>query len=131
MPVSDRDGTIDLLITTCTSVSQSTRLGSNCALNIAYNTQLPLCPSSSSFPLTSNPTANTPCQSPAKLCIADPHFSFSFSGPVCSFQSIFISIVDPPRLIGKILELCEHPDQRSSPEQHEAPHPQHVIIASP
>src|SRR5216683_3738898 len=100
MPVSDRDGTIDLLITTCTSVSQSTGLGSNCALNIAYNMQLPLCPSSSSFPLTSDPAANTPCRSPAELCIADPQFSFSFSGPVRSFQSLSISIVDPPRLIG-------------------------------
>ncbi len=92
--------------------------------------QLPLCPSSSSFPLTSDPAANTPCRSPAELCIADPQFSFSFSGPVRSFQSLSISIVDPPRLIG-IPELCERPDQRSSPGQHEAARPRHVILAGP
>jgi hypothetical protein len=46
----DRDGAIDLLITTCSSVSRSTGLGTNCALNIAYNAQLPLCASSTSFP---------------------------------------------------------------------------------
>ncbi|TFY66482.1 hypothetical protein EVG20_g4607, partial [Dentipellis fragilis] len=44
----DRDGTIDLFITTCSSVSTATGLGSNCAFNIAYNRQLPLCASASS-----------------------------------------------------------------------------------
>jgi hypothetical protein len=78
----DRDGAIDLLITTCSSVSRSTGLGTNCALNIAYNTQLPLCASSTSFPLLSDPAAAGPCRNPAALCVADTNFSFSFSGPV-------------------------------------------------
>ncbi|KAH9961067.1 hypothetical protein BC827DRAFT_354011 [Russula dissimulans] len=77
----DRDGTVDLLITTCTSVSRSTGLGTNCALIIAYNKQLPLCTSSSSFPLTSDPSTTVSCRNPSNLCVADPHFSFSFSGP--------------------------------------------------
>jgi len=77
----DRDGAIDLLITTCSSVSRSTGLGTDCALNIAYNTQLPLCASSTSFPLTSDPAAAAPCRNPAALCVADTNFSFSFSGP--------------------------------------------------
>ncbi|KAN0105511.1 hypothetical protein V8E52_010950 [Russula decolorans] len=77
----DRDGAIDLLITTCSSVSRSTGLGTNCALNIAYNAQLPLCASSTSFPLPSDPAAAGPCRNPAELCIADSNFSFSFSGP--------------------------------------------------
>ncbi|KAI9462517.1 hypothetical protein F5148DRAFT_1213282 [Russula earlei] len=85
----DRDGTIDLLITTCTSVSQSTGLGTNCALNIAYNKQLPLCASSSSFPFPSDPAVAKPCRGPATLCVADPHFSFSFSGP--NYVSVPIS----------------------------------------
>ena len=80
----DRDGAIDLLITTCSSVSRSTGLGTNCALNIAYNAQLPLCASSTSFPLLSDPAAAGPCRNPAALCIADTNFSFSFSGPVRS-----------------------------------------------
>ena len=82
MPYPDRDGTIDLLITTCASVSRSTGLGSSCALNIAYNMQLPLCAPSSSFPFPRNPATATPCRSPDTLCVADPNFSFSFSGPV-------------------------------------------------
>ncbi|KAI0303281.1 hypothetical protein B0F90DRAFT_1709692 [Multifurca ochricompacta] len=90
----DRDGTIDLVVTTCTSVSQSTGLGTNCALNIAYNTQLPLCVPSSSFPLTGNPAA-APCRTPDKLCVADPKFSFTFSGPVRS--SFFFLLQRPPQ----------------------------------
>jgi hypothetical protein len=78
----DRDGTIDLLITTCALVSHSTGLGTNCALNIAYNTQLPLCASTSSLPFSSGPRIKAPCRSPDALCVADSNFTFSFSGPV-------------------------------------------------
>jgi hypothetical protein len=85
-PCADRDGTIDILIITCSFVSLSTGLGNNCVLNIAYNTQLPLCSSSSSFPFASDPAAATPCRSPSALCVADPNFSFIFSGPVCLFS---------------------------------------------
>lgn len=81
-PLSDRDGTIDLLITTCALISQSTGLGTDCALNIAFNTQLPLCAATSSFPFTSGPAATAPCRSPNDLCVADSNFTFTFSGPV-------------------------------------------------
>lgn len=82
-PLSDRDGTIDLLITTCALVSHSTGLGTDCALNIAFNTQLPLCAATSSFPFTNGPAATAPCRSPNALCVADSNFTFTFSGPVC------------------------------------------------
>ncbi|KAJ6620330.1 hypothetical protein B0H10DRAFT_2163572 [Mycena sp. CBHHK59/15] len=39
----DRDGTIDMVFATCSSVSSSTGVGTDCALNIAYNKQLSLC----------------------------------------------------------------------------------------
>ncbi|KAH8995858.1 hypothetical protein EDB86DRAFT_2920938 [Lactarius hatsudake] len=77
----DRDGTIDLLITTCDLISHSTGLGTNCALNIAYNMQLPLCAATSSFPFTSGPAAAAPCRRPDALCVADSNFTFTFSGP--------------------------------------------------
>ena len=88
-PLSDRDGTIDLLITTCSLVSQSTGLGTNCALNIAYNAQLPLCAASSSFPFTGGPAVKAPCRSPDALCVADSNFTFAFSGPVCPVYPVF------------------------------------------
>lgn len=86
--ILDRDGTMDLLITTCSSVSPSTGLGTGCSLNIAYNKQLPLCASpSSSFwsSLGQNDTATDGkkvCRKPEELCTADPHFEFAFEGPV-------------------------------------------------
>ncbi|KAI0283875.1 hypothetical protein BC826DRAFT_1093769 [Russula brevipes] len=86
----DRDGTIDLLITTCTSVSRSTGLGTNCVLNIAYNTQFPLCSSSSSFPLAGDPRTAPPCRSPPSLCVADSNFSFFFR-PTWNYASVPIS----------------------------------------
>ena len=81
-PFPDRDGTIDLLITTCSLVSQSTGLGTNCALNIAFNTQLPLCAATSSLPFTGGPATTGPCRRPDALCVADSNFTFTFSGPV-------------------------------------------------
>ncbi|KAI0045090.1 integrin alpha N-terminal domain-containing protein [Auriscalpium vulgare] len=81
----DRDGTIDLLITTCSSVSPSTGLGSGCALNIAYNKQIPLCaPSSTAFIFGGGSGNSTDvqkaCRRPDNLCSADRAFKFEFSG---------------------------------------------------
>ncbi|KAH9979777.1 hypothetical protein BJV77DRAFT_1048772 [Russula vinacea] len=114
----DRDGAIDLLITTCTTVSRSTGLGTNCALNIAYNTQLPLCASSSSFPLASNPAAAAPCRNPAALCVADPNFSFSFSGP--NYVSVPISdlLEGDPKL--HVLDTSFSPSQPILPRPGDA-----------
>lgn len=85
----DRDGTIDLLITTCTSVSASTGLGTGCALNIAYNKQIPLCASASSAIISTAPVnssadgkdAKKTCRRPDELCTADSQFKFEFTVP--------------------------------------------------
>ncbi|KAF8263408.1 hypothetical protein EI94DRAFT_1740946 [Lactarius quietus] len=74
------DGTIDLLITTCSLVSQSTGLGTNCALNIAYNMQLPLCAASSSFPFTGGPAVKHPAVAPTRSA-SRLQLHFTFSGP--------------------------------------------------
>ncbi|THH16940.1 hypothetical protein EW146_g3775 [Bondarzewia mesenterica] len=97
----DRDGTIDLLITTCTSVSSRTGLGTGCSLNIAYNKQLPLCTSSSSALILSAPLNESvedgqkkkTCRRPDELCSADPNFRFDFEGT--SYVSLPISTLLP------------------------------------
>lgn len=71
----DRDGTIDMVFSTCASVSRSTGIGQDCAINIAYNQQLPLCASSTS-PSVKN--GKRVCRTPEQLCTADPNFSFNF-----------------------------------------------------
>jgi len=63
---TDRDGTIDMVISSCTSPR-------HCALSIAYNSQIPLC--DSSVP------DHEACRDPEALCVADPHFSFDLSPP--------------------------------------------------
>ncbi|GAA5896345.1 hypothetical protein JCM8208_001852 [Rhodotorula glutinis] len=60
----DRDGTIDMVISSCTSPR-------HCALQIAYNSQIPLC--DSSVP------DHEACRDPEALCVADPNFSFDLS----------------------------------------------------
>ncbi|KAI0029329.1 hypothetical protein K488DRAFT_56617 [Vararia minispora EC-137] len=84
----NRDGTVDMLITTCTSVSPSTGLGTGCVFNIAYNQQLPLCaPPQSVF--FGKPVNGSSCRKPEALCAADPQFKFQFSGD--SYVSIPVS----------------------------------------
>ncbi|KAI6097916.1 hypothetical protein EV401DRAFT_2040044 [Pisolithus croceorrhizus] len=72
----DRDGSIDMVFTTCSHVFSS-GIGSGCLLNIAYNKQLPVCPS------TTSPSVNKQgepiCRSPVDLCSADPNFRFDLS----------------------------------------------------
>lgn len=70
----DRDGTIDILFTTCDSVSQSTGIGTNCMINIAYNRQLPLC-ASATAPSVRN--GKRICRPPTDLCTPDPDFRFN------------------------------------------------------
>ncbi|KAH7914077.1 hypothetical protein BJ138DRAFT_1144581 [Hygrophoropsis aurantiaca] len=69
----DRDGTIDMVFPTCSSVS-STGIGSNCVINIAYNKQLPLCASATEHSIDKN--GRRTCRSPEELCTADPNFRF-------------------------------------------------------
>ncbi|KAL0947607.1 hypothetical protein HGRIS_013696 [Hohenbuehelia grisea] len=66
----DRDGTLDMVFTTCSYVSQTTGVGTDCSINVAYNKQLPLCAS------TSSKKNKTKCRPPDDLCVADPDFKF-------------------------------------------------------
>jgi integrin alpha FG-GAP repeat containing protein 1 len=72
----DRDGTIDMVFPTCSSVSSTTGVGSGCMINIAYNKQIPVCSSASR---TTDNQGNRLCRTPEALCIADPKFSFDLS----------------------------------------------------
>jgi len=69
----DRDGTIDMVFSTCASVSTSTGIGADCSINIAYNKQLPLCASSTTSGVKKGVRT---CRPPEELCTADPNFNF-------------------------------------------------------
>ena len=90
----NRDGTIDMVFSTCTSVSSTTGIGSNCYVNIAYNRQLPLCSSP-----TSGRTSNgrRTCRQPDQLCYGDPNFSFDFGqradNDVCTILLVVWSLL--------------------------------------
>ncbi|KAF8123775.1 hypothetical protein EV363DRAFT_1179119 [Boletus edulis] len=93
----DRDGTIDMVFPTCSSVSSSTGVGSGCSINIAYNKQIPVCPTSGSR--TIDKQGNQLCRPPDALCIADPKFNFDLStnGQNDAFVQIpFSSLVNSP-----------------------------------
>ncbi|KAF9239681.1 hypothetical protein BU15DRAFT_74536 [Melanogaster broomeanus] len=70
----DRDGTIDMVFPTCSSVSSTTGIGTDCLINIAYNKQLPLCPSAASS--STDKQGNQKCRLPQDLCTADPNFKY-------------------------------------------------------
>ncbi|KAJ7778659.1 hypothetical protein DFH07DRAFT_730793 [Mycena maculata] len=71
----DRDGTIDMVFTTCSSVSTLTGVGTDCAINIAYNQQLSLCKAGDSGLKKGVRT----CRPPEDLCTADPAFKFDLT----------------------------------------------------
>ncbi|KAJ7494497.1 hypothetical protein B0H11DRAFT_2004943 [Mycena galericulata] len=75
----DRDGTIDMVFTTCSSVSSSTGVGTDCAINIAYNQQLSLCTSTGNSGLKKGVRT---CRPPEDLCTADPAFKFDLTTSV-------------------------------------------------
>ncbi|KAF8655798.1 hypothetical protein AX16_002884 [Volvariella volvacea WC 439] len=72
----DRDGTIDFVFTTCSHVSSSTGIGSDCYINIAYNKQLKLCSSTTD---TGFKNGVRVCRPPDDLCTPDSNFSFDLS----------------------------------------------------
>ena len=72
----DRDGTIDLVFPTCSQVSQSTGLGTDCYINIAFNQQLDLCASTTVSGMKNNVRV---CRPPTNLCVADPNFKFNLT----------------------------------------------------
>ena len=75
----DRDGTIDMVFATCSSVSSKTGVGSDCEIHVAYNKQLPLCDHGPSLPTRSGKKT---CRQPDQLCAADPDFQFDLSDRV-------------------------------------------------
>lgn len=82
----DRDGTIDMVFTTCDSVSSSTGLGSECEIHVVYNQQLPLCES------TTNPDTRNGrrvCRRPEELCTVDTNFKFDLSDRDNNAVSVF------------------------------------------
>lgn len=89
----DRDGTMDLVFTTCSSVSSSSGIGSGCSVNIAYNQQLPLCTSTATSGLKGG---DRYCRQPDDLCTADPNFKFdltdSASNDVC-FKNALVTFI--------------------------------------
>jgi integrin alpha FG-GAP repeat containing protein 1 len=64
-----------MVFVTCSSVSTSTGVGADCAINIAYNKQLSLCTSGDSGVKKGVRT----CRPPEDLCTADPAFTFDLS----------------------------------------------------
>ncbi|SGY75403.1 BQ5605_C005g03425 [Microbotryum silenes-dioicae] len=77
----DRDGTIDMVITSCSSRGE-------CTLSVAYNEQMPLC--------GAEMTGSAACREPDALCVADPKFNFDLStASNPSFTSIPISTLLP------------------------------------
>ncbi|KAG6836589.1 hypothetical protein H0H93_006332 [Arthromyces matolae] len=74
--LADRDGTIDMVFTTCSSVSSSSGLGSECFINIAYNHQLGLCSLSTDSGYKKG--ART-CRPHSDLCTSDPNFKFNLT----------------------------------------------------
>ena len=74
--VIDRDGTLDMLFVSCSSVSPATGVGSTCSINIAYNKQLPLCESSSQQSVVNGKRI---CRPPDDLCTPDQDFKFDLS----------------------------------------------------
>ncbi|KAG6917026.1 hypothetical protein DXG01_004152 [Tephrocybe rancida] len=72
----DRDGTIDMVFTTCYSVSPSSGLGSDCVINIAYNSQLGLCSSSTDTGIKKGVRT---CRPHDDLCTVDSNFKFNLN----------------------------------------------------
>lgn len=70
---TDRDGTMDMILTTCKSVSSS-GVGSDCYINIAYNQQLPLCSYTTDSGMKNGVRV---CRPPNDLCTADDNFQFN------------------------------------------------------
>ncbi|KAG6328098.1 hypothetical protein ID866_10991 [Astraeus odoratus] len=73
----DRDGSMDMVFTTCSHVSSSSGVGAGCILNIAYNQQLPVCPSTTTTNV--NKQGERICRSPVDLCVADPNFHYDLT----------------------------------------------------
>lgn len=83
----DRDGTVDMIFSTCASVSSKTGIGSSCSINIAYNKQIPLCESATTPSMVNGRRVCRPLES---LCLRDPLFKFDLRGD--DSNEAFVSI---------------------------------------
>ncbi|GAA5883402.1 hypothetical protein JCM3774_004150, partial [Rhodotorula dairenensis] len=72
----DRDGTIDLVVTSCPKPNRQR----GCEISILYNYQIPLCDS------VASPSSSEPCRDPEALCTADPEFAFTAYQDATRFQ---------------------------------------------
>ncbi|KAG2020932.1 hypothetical protein CC2G_006216 [Coprinopsis cinerea AmutBmut pab1-1] len=72
----DRDGTIDMIFPTCSRVSSSTGLGTDCHINIAFNQQLGLCRLTTDSGLQKGVRV---CRPPDNLCTPDDNFKFDLT----------------------------------------------------
>jgi hypothetical protein len=67
---------MDMVFTTCSSVSSSTGVGTGCSINMAYNKQLQLCTSNTASGVKDGKRT---CRPPDQLCLGDSNFSFDFT----------------------------------------------------
>ncbi|KAJ1310568.1 hypothetical protein OPQ81_007297 [Rhizoctonia solani] len=81
----DRDGTLDMVFPVCQSFSSKTGVGLDCSIHIAYNKQIPLCPSAGGI---SSGGGKNKCRSPGNLCVADDAFVFDMSDSAGDAYSI-------------------------------------------
>jgi len=70
---------MDIVFPTCARQSSSAGTGSDCALNIAYNKQVPICSGIASENVTSDSERTSlKCRGWGDLCTGDGNFEFSF-----------------------------------------------------
>lgn len=113
---------MDLVFPTCSSTSQSTGVGRDCFLNIAYNKQKPLCAKSPGSFLGGIQSVinsvNKTCRSPNALCEADDDFSFDLNPDGDSFTSVPIDQLYP----GTTSILFSEPSSSTSGSSEFTPH---------
>jgi integrin alpha FG-GAP repeat containing protein 1 len=78
--VADRDGTMDIVFPVCGRRTSSTGTGSDCAINIAYNKQIPICTGLNAEASNNggDTSSGLKCRGWSELCTADPDYRFDF-----------------------------------------------------
>jgi integrin alpha FG-GAP repeat containing protein 1 len=94
----DRDGTIDMVFPTCQQVDKGTGIGTDCAINVAYNVQKKLCQAKVSgwggLSGGANDTAEEgKCRKPDDLCEADEAYKFNFDNANPEVWSYFLLVL--------------------------------------
>lgn len=65
-----------MVFPSCAHVDSSTGVGTDCYINIVYNQQIGLCPSTTESGFKNNARV---CRRPVDLCVADPSFRFNLN----------------------------------------------------